>query len=88
GLVTFFAFLVVGLVPLLPFLVPGLEPGRIFAASCVMTAIAFFAVGSVKGHWLGTSRVRGGLETLAVGSVAAVLAYVVGAWLRSMFGVS
>jgi VIT1/CCC1 family predicted Fe2+/Mn2+ transporter len=88
GLVTFFAFLVVGLVPLLPFLVPGLEPGRIFAASCVMTAIAFFAVGSVKGHWLGTSRVRGGLETLAVGSVAAVLAYVVGAWLQSMFGVS
>jgi len=88
GLATFVAFLVVGLVPLLPFLVSGLASGHIFTASCVMTALAFFAVGSAKGHWLGTSRLRGGLETLAVGAVAAGLAYGVGAWLRAMFGVS
>ncbi len=31
---------------------------------------------------------RGGWSRVAVGSVAAVLAYVVGAWLQSMFGVS
>lgn len=88
GLATFAAFLVVGLVPLLPFLVPSLELNRIFTVSCFLTALAFFAVGSVKGYWLGTSRLRGGLETLLVGGVAAGLAYGVGAWLRAMFGVS
>lgn len=88
GLATFVAFLVVGMIPLLPFFAPGLSPDAVFSASCVMTAVAFFAVGSVKGHWLGTSRLRGGVETLAVGVVAAGLAYGVGAWLQATFGVS
>lgn len=87
ALATFAAFVTVGLVPLLPFFVPALGDDATFATSSVLTAIAFFGIGCVKGHRLGTSRWRGGLETLLVGGIAAVLAYAVGAWLRSAFGV-
>jgi VIT1/CCC1 family predicted Fe2+/Mn2+ transporter len=88
GVATFLAFLAVGLVPLLPLFLPNLMPDTRFTLSCALTATAFFAVGSVRGHWLGTSRLRAGLETLAVGGVAAALAYIVGVWLHSVFGVS
>lgn len=89
ALATFGAFLAVGLVPLLPFVLPGLVPPHAtFAASCVMTGVAFFGIGLFKGYWLGTSRWRGGLETLLVGGTAATLAYAVGALLRSTIGVS
>lgn len=87
ALATFLAFLLVGLVPLLPLFLPGLDWDTAFAASSVMTGAAFFGVGTFKGQVLGTSRWRAGLETLAVGGVAAVLAYAVGAWLRTTFGV-
>lgn len=87
ALATFLAFIAVGLVPLLPFFVPGIGLDATFTASCVMTGIAFFGVGAAKGHWLGSSRLRGGLETLTVGGIAAALAYAVGAWLRNAFGV-
>jgi VIT1/CCC1 family predicted Fe2+/Mn2+ transporter len=70
----------------LPFLVPGVVPDADFAASLVLTAVAFCAVGAVKGLVLGRSAVRSGLETLAVGGAAAVLAYYVGAGLRGLVG--
>lgn len=84
---TFAAFLLVGIVPLLPLFVPGLGWAAAFAWSCVMTGAAFLGVGMCKGRVLGTSPWRGGLETLAVGGVAAALAYAVGAWLRTTFGI-
>lgn len=58
ALATFAAFLVVGLVPLLPFVVPGLQLETRFLASAVGAAIAFFGVGA-KGIVLGRSGLRG-----------------------------
>ena len=86
ALATFAAFIVVGIIPLAPFLVPGLTPEQTFRASAFVTALAFFGIGMVKGLVLGRSAIRSGLETLLVGGLAAVLAYVVGAWLRQTFG--
>ncbi|MEJ7843119.1 MAG: VIT1/CCC1 transporter family protein [Rubrobacter sp.] len=86
ALATFAAFLVVGLVPLLPFVVPGPSPDVRFLASAIGTAIAFFGVGAAKGAVLGRSALRAGLETLLTGGAAAFLAYVLGAWLRATFG--
>jgi VIT1/CCC1 family predicted Fe2+/Mn2+ transporter len=86
GAATFLAFLLVGLVPLAPFLMPGLAPEQMFAASVVATALAFMAVGIGKGIVLDRSLVRSGLETLLIGGGAAVLAYLVGSWLRSVYG--
>jgi vacuolar iron transporter family protein len=88
GLATFLAFLFVGLIPLLPFLVPALATEQRFQFSAIITAIAFAAIGVAKGVVVKHSIVRSGLETLVVGSIAALLAYLVGFWLRTTFGVS
>lgn len=86
ALVTFFAFLLVGLIPLIPFLFPYLTQQQMFMVSSTITAMAFFGIGLVKGWITRRSRLRSGLETLLMGGGAAVLAYLVGAWLRQAFG--
>ncbi|MCL4860613.1 MAG: VIT1/CCC1 transporter family protein [Caldilineaceae bacterium] len=88
GLATFVAFFVVGLIPLLPFFIPGLTPDQTFASSAAMTGLAFGGIGIAKGIVLGRSPLRSGVETLFIGGMAALLAYLVGAWLRQIFGVA
>lgn len=85
GLTTFLAFLGVGLVPLLPYLLP-VAPEAAFGASCVFTAVAFSGIGWAKGQRLQQPRLRAAWETLWTGGAAAVLAYLVGWGLRSTFG--
>lgn len=78
---TFVAFLVVGLLPLLPFLLDLIDEGLVpspFGWSAALTAIAFFGVGSAKARVVGQRWWRSGIETLAVGGAAASVAYVVG----------
>lgn len=87
ALVTFGAFCSVGIIPLIPFLFPALTPEQTFILSSVVTALAFLSIGMIKGWILQRSVLRAGLETLAVGGAAAVLAYLVGVWLRQSFGV-
>ncbi|MGH7572285.1 MAG: VIT1/CCC1 transporter family protein [Gemmatimonadota bacterium] len=86
GLATFLSFLLVGLIPLVPFLVPGLSPDQRFLASCVATGVAFLTVGLAKGAVLEHGIVRSGLETFLTGGIAALLAYLMGSWLRQAFG--
>jgi VIT1/CCC1 family predicted Fe2+/Mn2+ transporter len=87
ALVTFGAFFAVGIIPLLPFLLPMLTPAQRFSLSAVVTALAFFGIGMMKGLVLQRSVYRAGLETLLIGGAAAALAYLVGVWLRRIFGV-
>lgn len=75
---TLAAFLLCGVVPLLPFLLP--MPNAT-AISSVATALVFFSIGSAKSFWLTTPWWRAGLETLLIGSAAAALAYLVGLFL-------
>lgn len=86
GATTFASFLVVGAIPLLPFLAPWLTPRQAFGASCAATALAFLGVGLAKSWALGQSRMRAGLETLLTGGCAALLAYAAGALLRAWLG--
>ena len=78
--VTFVSFLVVGSIPLLPFVVTWLADIKAdpFMLSAGMTAVAFFVVGGIKSRFVEQSWWKSGLETLAVGSVAASLAFVCG----------
>lgn len=79
GLATFVAFGVVGLVPLLPFLLPGaVMAADRFGASAIMTAVAFAGVGLIKGYVVERPILRSGAETLFIGGGAAALAYGIG----------
>jgi vacuolar iron transporter family protein len=82
---TFSAFIVCGLVPLVPYL---LRVPHALEVSIVMTGTVFFAIGSAKSRWSTTSWWRSGLTTLLVGGIAATLAYAAGVLLNSsLFGV-
>lgn len=87
GLVTFTAFVLAGLVPILPlFLASTLGPDRTFLASAVATAVTFAVIGAVKGRVVHRPMAAAALETLAVGGGAALLAYLVGDWLKDYTG--
>jgi VIT1/CCC1 family predicted Fe2+/Mn2+ transporter len=85
--VTFTAFLLVGLIPLTPFLINLLRNGLVsapFAASTGLTGTAFFLVGAVKSRFVDEHWLRAGLTTLVVGGLAAGLAYLLGAALHGV----
>lgn len=78
---TFVAFVVIGAVPLVPFLLEAasLVPASgLFAWSAGLTGVGFAAVGLLKGRVAGMGTVRAVLETCGVGGLAAAVAYGVG----------
>jgi VIT1/CCC1 family predicted Fe2+/Mn2+ transporter len=77
---TFSAFVFCGAIPLLPFVVRAPNP---FAISVSMTLAVFFIIGSARSRWLVMTWWRAGLETFAVGSIAAALAYAAGVVMRT-----
>ena len=87
GLATFAAFVLVGLLPLLTYIVQAVAPAArldAFFGSCLITGAAFFVVGAVKGRYVAHPWYLSGLETLAVGGAAAVLAYFAGVLLSGL----
>jgi len=87
--VTFCAFVVVGALPLLPFLWNWLVVvsfSQPFLWSCVFAGLAFFGSGVVKARFVVASWFRSGLECLVVGGVAAGLAFGVGVVLKGVVG--
>lgn len=75
ALSTFAAFLLCGLVPLLPYL---LGTQQSLAISVILTGIVFVAIGSIKSRWSTSAWWHSGLTTLLVGTIAALLAYFAG----------
>jgi VIT1/CCC1 family predicted Fe2+/Mn2+ transporter len=80
ALVTFLAFVVIGFIPLLAYVLQylGIEIENLFLSSSIMTGFAFFLIGWMKSNVNERSILRGILETLLLGAVAAVLSYFVG----------
>lgn len=81
---TFSAFIICGLVPLVPYLI-GWDSS--FLVACIMTGITFFLIGSFKSVWSTHSWLRSGAETLFIGALAAGLAYGIGVLLKDIAGV-
>ena len=75
GVATYVGFLVAGALPLLPF-VFGADNSTQLAV--IASALAFFLTGSFKSRWGTQSWLVSGLETLAIGMVAAGFAYAIG----------
>lgn len=87
AIVTFTAFVLVGSLPLLPYLWNGLTDIFVlkpFLWSASSAAFAFFAVGSMKGKYVEQKWYRSGAETLLMGGCAAALAYWVGLILKNV----
>lgn len=80
---TFIAFLICGFVPLVPFVFGMAAP---LSLSMGMTAIVFFAIGSGKSLWSPAAWWRSGFETLAIGMVAAAIAFGTGAAVAQFTG--
>jgi VIT1/CCC1 family predicted Fe2+/Mn2+ transporter len=79
GLATFAAFLLAGLVPLLPVMFAlAREAGDTFLWSAALTGVTFFAVGYARGLIVENRPWAAGCETLLIGGAAAGVAYLVG----------
>lgn len=72
---TFLAFLVAGVIPLLPFVL-GFE--NAFIISATMTMANFFGIGALKSQWSLSPWWRSASETLLIGGCAAAIAFFVG----------
>lgn len=81
ALATFIAFLLAGLIPLLPFVLAQDNP---LLLSALATGAVFFSIGALKSRWSLAPWWRSGLETLAIGAVAASIAYGVGSLFRGV----
>lgn len=83
AIATFIAFIICGVVPLLPYLLSFPKP---FEFACGLTGMTFFMIGSIKSRWSIYSWWRSGLTTLVVGGIAALIAFYIGyfveIWLR------
>ena len=81
ALATFFSFLLCGFVPLLPFLFGLPQP---FLTATLLTALVFLSIGMFKSKWSLSPWWVSGLETFAIGSCAALIAYLAGWFLRNL----
>ncbi len=82
ALATIVAFVVIGFIPLLAFVVAAFSTdlvARPYAVSTVLTACAFFTVGAIKSTFVEQKWYWAGMETLTVGGLAPALAFAVGA---------
>lgn len=83
ALTTFAAFVICGSLPLTPF-VFGLPASA--QITTLLTASAFFGIGSIKSRWSTQHWFWSGLETTAIGMAAAAIAWLVGYLLQGLMG--
>ena len=79
--------MIAGLLPLLPFIYQAIIPSGLHQAffwSIWLAGVVFFTIGALKGLFVEQRWYWAGLEILAIGGVAAGLAYLVGAVLKGI----
>lgn len=91
ALATFFSFLIVGFIPLFPFVLSTLIKTSYlissqFIYSFVLTGLALIIVGIFKGEIVKKHPIRSAIETLVIGGIAAGLAFGVGHFMRIILG--
>ena len=89
GSVTFFVFVIAGVVPLIPYVIfSGNNVNTNFIIVCVFTGITLFLVGALRTIFSAKNWIIGGLEMLFAGGVAAAIAFGLGYGLRTIVDVS
>ena len=86
GVVTYLSFLSIGFIPLLVYVLDYISPFQqnLFLFSSLLTGFSFLIIGVLKSYITQTSILRGVIETILLGIVAALVAYGVGHWLESI----
>ena len=87
ALATFGAFIAVGAVPLLPFLVAHLSMQTQFLVSALLAALMFFVIGMAKSLVYSQRVWQSACTTLLLGGTASALAFATGYLLRQLFGI-
>ena len=88
GAVTFCAFVVAGVVPLIPYVIfSGNNTNTNFIIVCVFTGATLFLVGALRTVFSAKSWILGGLEMLVAGGIAASIAFGLGYGLKAIVGV-
>jgi VIT1/CCC1 family predicted Fe2+/Mn2+ transporter len=77
GLITFFAFASFGFLPIMPYLIFA-TPKTAFFSACTMSIIALAILGAFRAKVANQKLTRSIAETLLVGSLAGITAYLVG----------
>ncbi len=84
GLATFLAFAIAGAIPLVPYLMPGLEDR--FVVATALALAAQFAVGALRSLVTASRWWASGLEMLVLGVIVAAVAYGTGAGIARAIG--
>ena len=83
---TFIGFNLVGLIPLIPFMIFIFMEinanSEAFVYSTISVMLAFFLVGMIKGKIVKKPKIRSGFYTLIIGGIASLVAYYVGYGLK------
>jgi len=87
AITTLIAFIFVGAIPLIPFMMQGMEKRLQFILSAGLAGIMFFSIGTMKSLVFAKPFLRSGASTLLTGGAAAGLAFLVGHLLREVFGI-
>lgn len=85
GAATFAAFVLAGLLPLSAYLLPFTENIRLPSA-CLLSALGLFGFGACRALFSDRAWFIAGLEMLALGTVASVVAYAIGAAAATIIG--
>jgi VIT1/CCC1 family predicted Fe2+/Mn2+ transporter len=92
GLSTFIAFVLIGFLPAIPYLIDvvvglGTNSTELFMVSSSMAVVAFLMVALIKAKGDNSSPFRSIIETIGLGVLAAALAYFLGDVLAGAFGI-
>ena len=83
GLATFLAFVVAGIMPIVPYVLPSVPVDR-FVLSVAITMTALFLVGALRALIANVRWWRAGFEMFALGAIVAAVAYGSGAAVASL----
>lgn len=87
GVMTFISFLIVGFIPVMIYAMDfglNMKLTNCFLWSSLLTAFGFISIGYLKSRVNHTSRMKGILETLVLGTIAALVAYFLGDFLEHL----
>lgn len=87
GFITFFAFMIAGFIPLIPYLFSLGTPQTSFMLSSVLAGVTFWSVGAARTLLTGGNPWKAGMEILVIGSLASSVAFVIGWAVKTSFGI-